>query len=966
MKEQRIQVNGRTRIDVELEDDSTTLDDIVVIGYGAVKKRDLTGAVTSVKAETITMTPTSNPMEALQGRVAGLDITRENGNAGEGVKMQLRGNRSFEADGNPTFIIDGMPGDYATLNPNDIASIEVLKDASSTAIYGSAGANGVVLITTKQGEAGKVNVNLNAYVGVNGWATMPAVLQGEAYMENRRNSWRAVGAYTDDEAMFSSNPAFYEAYKAGKTIDWVGELLKHNGLTQNYSLSVSGGNEKTKAYMSANFSDEQGQYDNDNNKIYSTNIRVDHNIKKWLSIGVNMQASYQQRNRAAFNLSDAMKIEPYGDLYDAEGNVNPWVVENENKRPNFLLNNSDNYRDWRQNTRLYINPYIRITPVKGLTIESRLNTSLVYQRTSQFYGIGSYDYYRGSSSGDDKWKSDTQASIAQNNYYNYKWENIFTYNFTVADDHDFTLTAVTTWNHNQHDVTSITGKGIEDNKYLWNNIENAQTREASSGYVMSKGMGIVGRLNYSYKGKYLFSASFRTDGSSRLGEGHKWATFPAVSVGWRISDEKFMNGTRDWLDNLKVRLSYGETGTAAISEYSTTPGVIAGQFVLGDQLFNPFFVRGIFDANNNALIPNPSLTWERSKSWNIGLDATFLNGRIDFTADVFVTNTDGVIWRKKVPVTSGGYNGTTPYYTNLNLAQTRSKGVELALNTRNIETKNFRWTSAVTFAYTTDKVTGLNVDNGQVTNGDYVYEVGSAVKSFYSWKSLGVWQVEEADEAAIFNSQPGYLKVDVPGMVRHNDNGDIYYTKVNADGVEIRYDANNKYSVSGTDKQALGHNSPDWTLGFQNSLYWKNFDLSIYMYMRWGQTINYTLITEYDPAAVNNYPAHFVGWTAENRSNDFPALDKNVTNKLNTYLGFDGLRFVDGSFFKIKNITLGYTLPKKICSKWGIQNLRIYGTINNPLVVAKHHLLKDYDPEMNGNLNYPLTKQLVFGVNFSF
>ena len=964
-----VPVAGKTAVNVTLEEDVAMLDDVVVIGYGVVKKRDLTGAVSSVKAETITMTPTSNPMEALQGRVAGLDITRDSGSAGSGVTMQLRGNRSFQASGNPLFIIDGMPGDYSTLNPNDIQSIEVLKDASSTAIYGAAGANGIVIITTKQGEAGKVNVNFNAYVGINGWAQLPTMMSGEEYVESRRQAYRNAGSYVNDEQMFAGDPD-YDAYKAGKFIDWGKEILKHNGMTQNYSLSVSGGNDKTKAYMSVNFSDETGQYDNDNNKIYSTNIRVDHKVKDWLTVGTNIQASYLHRNSASVSFYDAIRMRPFGDLYDEEGNYNPFPLPSDNKFVNVLLNNYDNYRNQTQTSRLYVNPYIRISPVKGLTVESRLNASLVNTRQNRFQGQGSYGFWK---SDNRDWKTDTYASIYQSRSYNYKWENIFTYNFTVADDHDFTLTGVTSWEHNQNDNAQVYALGIEDNKFLWHNIGGAQEiykPNTTSGYSMTKNMGLIARLNYSYKSKYLFSASVRYDGASVLAEGHKWATFPAVSAGWRISEEKFMENTKSWLDNLKLRVGYGETGASSIGAYSSLAGISASTFVLGDELFNPFYNLGVKDANGNYVIPNKSLTWERSKSWNIGLDATFFGGRIDLAADYYITNTEGVIWQKPIPLTSGAYNYNTKFYTNVNLAQTKNQGIELTLNTRNIVKKDFTWNSTVTFAYNKEKITSLSgTANDRVENGtDRVFEIGHPVNSFYHYKVLGIWQEEEADEAAIFGVRPGYIKVESPNLERHVENGKVYYVS-KIDGT--RYDgsdAEHTYAIDSADKQAIGHNSPDWTLGFQNTFTWKNFDLSIYMYMRWGQMISYNMITEFDATMRNNnFANYFVGWTPENRSNDFPMLDESAPSTLQQYTGFDALKYIDGSFFKIKNITLGYTLPKKVCAKIGIQNLRIYGTINNPFVVAKHHLLKDYDPELNGaTTKTPLTKQLVFGVNFSF
>ena len=349
---------------LQMESDVASLEDVVVIGYGTMKRRDLTGAVSSVKSEDLTLQPVSNVVEALQGKVAGLDITKASGQAGAEVTMQLRGTRSFTASGDPTVIIDGMPGNLATLNANDIESIEVLKDASSTAVYGSAGANGVIIVTTKSGKEGKAKVNFNAYVGINGWSEVPEVYDAQGYFNLRKLAQQQAGTYTDDASVLG-NTAMDEAYPRGESIDWTDELLK-TGIIQNYSVSISGGTEKTKAYMSLNFTDEQGQYENDDYKVYSTNIRVDHAVNKWLSAGINMQGSYVYRNRAYARIDRGLSQNPIGSIYDDEGNMNIETVEGSGNY-NLLLNNKGNYRDNDQITRIYVNPYIRVTPFKGFT-----------------------------------------------------------------------------------------------------------------------------------------------------------------------------------------------------------------------------------------------------------------------------------------------------------------------------------------------------------------------------------------------------------------------------------------------------------------------------------------------------------------------------------------------------------------------------------------------------------------------
>lgn len=954
-----------TSLNLKMEPENTGLDEVVVIGYGTQKKRDLTGAISSVKSEDITISPMPNPVEALQGKVAGLDITRSSGQAGASSSMKLRGTRSLLAaeDGNdePLVLVDGLPGSLTTLNANDIESIEVLKDAASTAVYGSAGANGIIIVTTKSGKEGRTMVNLNAYVGINGWSTVPDVFHGADYFNLRKQAQIAGGTYTGDENVF--NPAVYDAYLAGQDIDWTDALLK-TGITQNYSLSVSGGTEKTKAYLSLNFSGEDGQYENDNYKVYSSNMKLDHKINDYITIGASMQGSFTYKNSAYAKLENAIIASPIGSLYDENGKVNPFPVVDDANTVSLLLNNKGNYRNNQQNTNLYLNPYIRITPLKGLTFESRLSLSLAYRKINKFDGIGSYRYYLGDRNADGvSTSANVAASVENYNSYNYKWENILTYNFKLANAHDFTITGVTSWNHNRREYTKAGSSNITDNSYLWHNLASGSNQLAESNYVMSKGLGFVGRINYSYLGKYLASVSVRHDGSSRLAKGNQWDTFPAFSLGWRISEEKFMEGTRSWLDNLKVRFGWGITGTASIAEYQTMTPLTQSYRILGNQtLINYFFPQEIVD---------PDLGWEKSYNTNIGLDASFLNGRIDFTADYYITKTKDIIWKALVPITNGGFNSSTQYTTTTNICESENKGIELAITGRPFIAKkegDFAWTVNMTYTNGSEKLTKFSSDSGmdQYINGDRILKVGEPINSFYSYKLNGTWKLSEAEEAKIFNAKPGDLKINCQDLTRHEgENGEIYYTGINAEGKEIVYDAANPYDATQA-KQVVGHPQPDWTMGLKNTFTYKGFDLSIYLYFRYGQTINYKMLGRFSPDGSSNFPTYFDYWTEEtgNQNHYFPALTS--LRGITDYDGYSGLNYVDGSFWKVKNITLGYTLPKKFIKKIGLENVRVYGTITNPFVFAKSDLLEDYDPEMAGSLDYPLTKQMVFGINVSF
>lgn len=980
MDKKEVAFSGSCVRNIVLSNSTVNLNEVVVVGYGTVKKRDLTGAVTSVKSQEITSRPGPNPMESLQGRVAGLDITRTSGQAGAGVTMQLRGTRSFTASGNPLFLIDGLPGDYSTLNPNDIESIEVLKDASSTAVYGSAGSNGVIIITTKNGKVGKLSVDVNSYYGYNGWSITPKMRTGDSYLQAKRDaysyiwdpastSWTKTGAIwqsaADDETIFGT--ARYQTFKEGKFVNWADEFLQTSAATQNYSVSVSGGSERTKGYLSFNYTDEKGQYKGDNYKLYTTSMRIDHTVKKWLTVGSSLQASYLDRDKAQDKLENALVTDPLVKPYNPDGTLNTNLGNNVY---NLLLNYQPGvYENSDNNLKIYLNPYIEIKPFKGLTFLSRMNIWMNYMNNYQFDGIGSVNYTYTNA-------GIAKAQIQQDRSYGYQWENILTYNFKVAKDHDITLTGVTSWNDSKNMYTTMNQSNIISNNFKWYNFKGDVNTTSLSSYTMSKNYGFVGRVNYSYLGKYLFSASIRHDGSSALYTKNRWDSFPALSAGWRISDESFMENTKSWLDNLKLRIGWGVTGSAKINPYSSVTVLESPNMSLGG-IAQPIY-------RSSQYITNPDLGWEKSYNTNFGLDATFLGNRIDMSLDYYITKTDGVIWSVSSPVIYGTYKPGTQYQTYVNICETKNSGLELTLNTRNIETSSFKWNTSLAFSFNKEKIVKLTDGaSNNITNGVYTLAVGEPVNSFRNYKLDGVWQIGEEKDAAVFGKRPGDLKVNVPGMSKL---GDGVFVKEGTDGSKKFYytdltsaqqfdsslsAANSKYSYSANDYQILGHNNPDWSLGIQNNFTYKNFDLGIYMYMRWGQMISYNMLGWYQPNAFatnaspsRTFPEFFNYWTPTNPSNDFPVMDYQATTSSMT--GFSGLNYVDGSFFKIKNITLGYTLPANLVKKASIDKLRVYATITNPLLITKSHLLKQYDPEMNGDLSYPLTKQIVFGLNVTF
>lgn len=981
--------NEGTVLNATLELVDRSLDEVVVVGYGTSKRSDLTGAVVSVKAKEITARPGPNPMESLQGRVAGLDITRQSGQPGAGLIMQLRGNRSFTASGTPLFIINGLPGDYTTLNPYDIESIEILKDASSTAIYGSAGSNGVILITTKSGKNGKLNIDFNTYYGYNGWSVTPKMRTGDSYLQAKRdaykyvwdataNKWTTTGALwqspADDEKIFGT--ARYATFQTGKFVDWADVFLRDNAGTQNYSLSVSGGNDKTRGYISFNYTDENGQYRGDEYKLFSTTMRIDHQVRKFITIGSSLQASYVDRDKAQDKLENALVTDPLVQPYKADGTLNPDLGNNVY---NLLLDYQPGvYGNVDNNLKVFFNPYIEIKPIKGLSILSRLGTQLTFSNTYRFDGIGSVSYTY-SNAGIAK------ARVDQNRFLGYQWENIIRYNFKVKD-HDFTVTGVSSWAHNQTTNTIMNQSNIVSNNFKWYKFTGDANTTSTSSYTMQKNFGFIGRINYAYQGKYLLSASVRRDGASVLYETNRWDNFPAASAAWRISEEKFMEGTKNWLNNLKLRIGWGITGVSNIPPYTSVSVVQSSNMSLGGT------TQAIY--RNSPFITNPDLSWEKSNNTNIGVDATLFKNRIDMSLEYYFTRTTGVIYSVQFPDIYGTYTPAVAYQTQLNICETKNRGIELSLNTRNIVTRDFEWSSNFAFARNKEEIVKLtggtanNITNivtgSDRANGTFSLTLGQPVNSYRNLKLDGVWQIGEEADAAVFGKMPGDLKVNVPGMSRLSTG---VYVKTAADGTKTYYYSNlseaqkynpsltaakNAYAINNTaDQQIVGHNSPDWSLGFQNTFTYKNFDLTIYSYFRWGQTINYNMLGWYQPngfatnaSPSRTFPEYFNYWTPENPSNDFPVMNYQASSS--TLTGFSGLTYVDGSFFKIKNITLGYVMPTRLAGKLAIQRLRVYGTVTNPLIVAKSHLIKDYDPEQNGELGYPLTKQVVLGLNVTF
>jgi TonB-linked SusC/RagA family outer membrane protein len=930
MLTEEIEVGSKTEINTTLAEDILSLDEVVVIGYGSIKRKDLTGAVASVKSEDIIKAPTHNAIEAIQGLVPGMDITRQSGAAGSGVDIRIRGNRSLDASNDPLFIIDGMQGgSISDINPNDIESIEVLKDASSTAIYGYQGANGVIIITTKKGSRDKTKVVYNGYYGVNGLTPYPSGRLRDDYIEFRRQAYIGEGGEwnspDDDEKMFNSYE--WDAIQNDQWVNW-NNLLIEDGYIQNHQISVSGGNEKTVSLLSASLYKEKGSI-NDDYSRYNIRLNLDHNISKWIKTGVITQITHSERNRIKDPFSKANSSTPLGTPYNEYDQIVIYPFPGDNStvspltdlRENAAINN-------QEATRISSIGYVEIFPIRGLSFRSNLGINLNNQRDGVFNDSASMSQFN---------LKYNQASVSQSNNRYINWDNIFTYTKEIGN-HSFIITALTSYTQNKSE--DFYAMGIRQPlpvQWFYNlSSTEATSTQISSSYVESETMSYAGRIHYSFKNRYLLTLTERFDGASMLSEGHKWDQFPSAAIAWRISEENFMKAI-DVISNLKLRISRGLTGNSNIDPYGTQSAVVVSNNMSFGEVPAQTYSFSKFIANANV-------GWEKSDMTDIGLDVGLFQNRVSMVFDMYKTKTTDILMSRSLPWSAGGTSSSNPelFETWQNIGSTENKGIEISLNTENVRTSGFRWSSDLTFMANREKITGLVSDLDTMIIGsseENTLIVGQPRSAIFTFEKIGIWQIEDTEELAAMKT-PFEL-------------GEIKLSDLNNDSI-----------IDDLDRTVIGSKVPKWSMGIKNNFMYKSFDLSVYLFFRYGQMINNELLARYNPSGEGNGPAYIDYWTPDNPTNDFPR--PGINGKLNEYLGYQSLYYVDGSYFKIKNITLGYTLPKSISNRLFIENLRVYGTVSNILTIARSHLVKYYDPENGGSEKAPMSKQIIFGINLEF
>ena len=931
---QRIPLGVQTTLNIELVEDAVGLEEVIVIGYGTVKKKDLTGSVASIKSDEITKTATNNALQSMQGKIAGLDITKSSGETGSGINISLRGNRSVNASNAPLFLVDGIEyGSTLDINSSDIASIEVLKDASSTAIYGTRGANGVIIITTKRGltpgRQDKSKITINSYISFNSPTDLPKLMSPEQdyrllaerqryAAEKPTSSWGTTDiANYSPEVVLSQvvsapfEKSVYQIYKEGG-VNWFDMIMK-NGMTQNNEISVTGGDEKTSFMLSLGYMNDEGLLRKDALKRYNGRFNLDHKITKNLVTGINLQYTYRNWDRRLDNVySQLIKMHEIAQPYLSDGSILDKPSELAISHTNPLLNEVPGYyNNNTQNSRLFGNLFLNWELIKGMNFKSVFGIDQQSIRNGEYNDYmttGNYQFGRGSS-----------FSALNSMSMGYTWENTLNYSFTVADIHEIQLLAGQSAQQTVFESHGTSGLGLQDHygKNSFYDLSNILPggRAVTNVYTKQNMLSYFGRVNYKLLNNYLLTASLRADGSSVLSEDNKWGYFPSVAAAWIISNESFLESS-PLISNLKLRLSWGKAGNAAINPYQTRTilGIDKVYYTFGSQLIT---------GQVPAILGNPTLTWETTSTYDAGIDIALLKGRIRATIDYYYSQTSDLLLYKGLPASS--------VYPQVlaNVGKTENRGVEAAMNLRILDKGNFTWSSDITYSINRDKIVSLASGETQdVSNPNQALIVGEPVFAFHGYEANGCWRINEAETALTYGRVPGDIKL----IDRNHDN-----------------------LINDLDKR-LYNQSPSYILGWNNTISYKGLTLSALTYARVGQWIQYAYNTAYKPTEADGSPAVDY-WTPENQGARFPRPGIASQNDM------PALAFEKASFFKIREITLGYSLPKSLIEKISVSSLRIYGSLQNYFTFSN---LDNYDPERGGAISNPLSKQMVFGINLEF
>lgn len=948
---QTVDVAGRTSLQIVLKDDTKALEEVVVVGYGTARKSDVTGSISNINAKTLKEVPSQNFTQALQGRVAGVEINRTSSRPGSEQQIRIRGTRSLNASNDPLIVLDGIPfpGNISDINPNDIKTIDILKDASSTAIYGSRGANGVILITTNKGVQGKATVSYNGYYGIVTLFSEYPMMNGPEFVKLREiaasngASWGAMG--TMDDTSVNTN--------------WQ-DLIFKTGLSTNHDITVSAGTEKGSYNFGATYYKETTVLPDQGFERMSMRGTVDQEIGKFLKVGITTQNSYSKtEGEQSAPIYNILQMNPTISPYNSDGSIRDEVLElnSSDKLLNPLLYKSvgEKHADDRKTFASYNSAYAEVKFIDGL--KYRLNLGLNYRQSNygKFDAPGTpYMAYNADLA---------EATISNALTTNWTVENLLMYDKKFGK-HSINAVAMysaerTTYSYSTASATGVTADAVQYHN-LGLNSDKVTIDPNKQKYWQRGLLSYMARAAYSYDNRYMLSATFRSDGSSVLADGKKWHTYPAVSAGWNIRNESFMDNI-DWLSSLKLRVGYGQTSNQAIDPYATLGAMKAVYYTTGSSGITGYFPTSVANAN---------LGWEYSATWNYGVDFGLFDGRLSGTFEYYSQRTKDILMQLSLPGTSGI---ASPYWQNI--GETSNKGWELSLKGIIFENKNgWSWDVGFNIYGNRNRIESLAGDQKRDTGNSW-FE-GEAIDAIYDYKKVGIFQKgEEAVAAAMYpGAKPGDIKV--------------AYNLVDGDPVTFDENGIPSREINASDRQVIGTAEGNFQGGFNTTVAYKNFDLSIIGAFKSGGTLISTL---HSPQGYLNMLSGRRGnikvdyWTEDNPTNAYPTPG-GTTGGQDAPAYASTLAYFDASYLKIRTITLGYNFSEKLLNNIGLSRARVYVTVQNPFVIfSPYHDETGLDPEPNslvrensateGGLpkrllsigtNTPSTRTFLVGLNLTF
>ena len=942
-KTQETSTTGKSNVRIVLREDNEQLDEIVVVGYGTMKKSALTGAITRVGEKELQSRPVNNAFEALQGKAAGVDITT-NERPGQIGSIRIRGERSLNGGNTPLYVVDGVPlmsaSGIETLNPRDIESIDILKDASATAIYGSRGANGVVIVTTKQGQSGKMAIDYTGTLTVSNIIDRSPSMSAADFIQFSRWAKHNAdpSAYADpmkptqaeDAALFgetaSLDPTFYNNVMNGwsgntwdaskvKNTNWT-DYVTQTALSQEHTLAVSGGTDKMKAYASFGYLNNKGTQKGQWYERYTGKVNVNIQPTKWFTLQASINGTWSEMDYGmstfqgrSGSVPDAIygtakTIFNYALPYDENGDriINPGgqsTVYNIMEEWNHSTQKSQSFRALG-NFSGTIDFGEILEPLKGLRYKLAFGPDFRHWREGAY--VDGFSTHKINSNGTE---GNNYSRLQNRRDFSWTLDNMIMFDRTFAEKHKVGVTLLQTASKWNIENSSMSANKIEKDSYLWNAFNTVDV--TNSDQAVSIGSGLVERqlesymirLNYGFNERYLITASGRWDGASQLADGHKWDFFPSTALAWRASEEEFIKNI-NWISNLKVRLGVGVTGNAAVSPYETK-GDITSIFlpfngmgnVIGYTTNEPYYT------NSQLAMANPELGWEKTTQWNLGLDFGFLNSRIWGSLEFYWSRTNDVIMQTNIPTLTG-----FPF-TYANVGKTKNHGVEITLNALPVKLSNgFKWETSFNAAYQKDEIVELAYGKNDMPDNSLF--IGESLSVFYGFGNKGIWQDTAEDKAEMAKwTEKGYNFR--PGNVRPED--------VNGD-----------YEMTIEDRKVLGNRNPKWTLGWTNTFSFKGIELGISMFGRLG----YMFSTGGEPLTATANQREVDYWTPYNTGAEYqmPIYAQSTSGSGDNYSSLLG--FKKASFIKVRNISLGYNLPKNIIKPIGLTHVKAYAQVINP------------------------------------